>query len=201
MAVERCSTTPPYPLRLKSISFSCHNLNSVDPKSKIFGFSECLEKYFSNDVFQSKMISKLSENKRYWTNGTKVMAVQECSILTLQCTIMYFITQMKSEPSLSLASLCRGSSKSGFGGAGGICVSWWGVVKGCGLSRCVYSQWFQRTLHPLQSDHEATRTQHGPSQSWSLSSWTLWELSTHTYTQSHTSHTPTCRVTPLPIVP
>ena len=34
-------------------SFSCHNLNSVDPKSKMLLLSESLEKYVSNDVHQS----------------------------------------------------------------------------------------------------------------------------------------------------
>ncbi len=37
-------------------SFSCHNLNSVDPKSKMLLLSESLEKYVSNDVHQSSYL-------------------------------------------------------------------------------------------------------------------------------------------------
>ena len=51
MAVERCSTTPPPPPFNQSLS-KCHNLNSVNPKSKILGFSESLEKYLSNGVIE-----------------------------------------------------------------------------------------------------------------------------------------------------
>ncbi len=37
---------------VQSISFSCYNLNSVDPKLKILCFSESLEKYLSNSVIK-----------------------------------------------------------------------------------------------------------------------------------------------------
>ncbi len=37
------------------MSFNSHNLSTVDPMSKILGFSESLEKFVSNDVFQSKI--------------------------------------------------------------------------------------------------------------------------------------------------
>ncbi len=37
---------------VSSISFSCHNLNSVDPKSKILWFFESLEKDLSNGVIK-----------------------------------------------------------------------------------------------------------------------------------------------------
>ena len=40
------------------VSFNSHNLSTVDPMSKIFGFSESLEKFVSNDVFQSKISSR-----------------------------------------------------------------------------------------------------------------------------------------------
>ncbi len=37
---------------VQSIYFSCHNLNFVDPKSKVLWFSESLEKYLSNCVIK-----------------------------------------------------------------------------------------------------------------------------------------------------
>ncbi len=37
------------------MSFNSHNLSTVDPMSKTLGFSESLEKFVSNDVFQSKI--------------------------------------------------------------------------------------------------------------------------------------------------
>ena len=40
------------------MSFNSHNLSTVDPMSKILGFSESLEKFVSNDVFQSKISSR-----------------------------------------------------------------------------------------------------------------------------------------------
>ena len=46
-------------------SFSCHNLSSVDRKSKILGFSESLERYLSNgtikvDIREIKVFSNLA---------------------------------------------------------------------------------------------------------------------------------------------
>ena len=40
------------------MSFNSHNLSTVDPMSKTLGFSESLEKFVSNDVFQSKILSR-----------------------------------------------------------------------------------------------------------------------------------------------
>ncbi len=40
------------------MSFNSHNLSTVDPMSKILGFSESLEKVLLNDVFQSKILSR-----------------------------------------------------------------------------------------------------------------------------------------------
>ena len=40
------------------VSFNSHNLSTVDPMSKTLGFSESLEKFVSNDVFQSKILSR-----------------------------------------------------------------------------------------------------------------------------------------------
>ena len=37
------------------VSFNSHNFSTVDPMSKFLGFSESLENYLSNDVFQSKI--------------------------------------------------------------------------------------------------------------------------------------------------
>ena len=51
MAVERCSTTPPP--SMVWYSFSCHNLNSVDPVSNFLWFSESLEKKSSNGVIKN----------------------------------------------------------------------------------------------------------------------------------------------------
>ncbi len=42
----------PHPLRLIGDSFSCHNLNSVDPISTDLQFSESLERYLSNGVIK-----------------------------------------------------------------------------------------------------------------------------------------------------
>ncbi len=42
----------------EGVSFNSHNLSTVDPMSKMLGFSESLEKFLSNDVFQSKISSR-----------------------------------------------------------------------------------------------------------------------------------------------
>ena len=60
MAVER---HPPRPFNWKS--FSCHNLNSVDRKSKILCFSESLERDLSNgtikvDIGEIKLFANLA---------------------------------------------------------------------------------------------------------------------------------------------
>ena len=41
--------------RRLGVSFNSHNLSTVDPMSKMLGFSESLENYLSNDVFQSEI--------------------------------------------------------------------------------------------------------------------------------------------------
>ncbi len=40
------------------MSFNSHYLSTVDPMSKTLGFSESLEKFISNDVFQSEISSR-----------------------------------------------------------------------------------------------------------------------------------------------
>ncbi len=45
-------------IKRRGVSFNSHNLSTVDPMSKTSGFSESLEKFVSNDVFQSKILSR-----------------------------------------------------------------------------------------------------------------------------------------------
>ncbi len=55
MAAERKSPEPLMKRRGGGVYFNSHNFSTVDPMSKILGFSDSLERDLLNDVFQSNI--------------------------------------------------------------------------------------------------------------------------------------------------
>ena len=58
-------------LRLTNGSFSCHNLNSVHPISKMFWFSESLEKDLSNWYYQCTYLGYANFSQIPWSKAEK----------------------------------------------------------------------------------------------------------------------------------